>query len=552
MSEVFIGEKVINKNNETGKIISFDGKFITIDFLGRVAIFQSDAFEKRFLVYENSSLQNNLDEAKREEERKATELQMASEKAAHERRQVQAELSKSHRRIAVLSATFRLDPAPIIFTGVRKKDQELIRQIFAECDKDIKELYCSVKTDMEYLGRTYHGRSKYCVGFLSKHFDTYVFRLFSRNDLYKKDAEEYITVTASDTTEVLRVLRVNGKLYYFSKNLTSAGEYLVNTKRNGNWHISDLSNAIMANRVIRNCDCAYLNDYIDAENVDCLQYVKVLMPAFCDSKAEIVLKNRLFKSAHRIDDLAAYLKGFTPKQITVACENQALNALPFMKRFGNLEADVLRNLDLLVRKRKDGQCIYSDLQTLLERLGLVCADLDKKVIDFLKKADRFNPRIYHDYINLLADQPGVTLQDFFDKDYVDRHYILARESQVLYTPKEAEAYRKVADQLSWIDREENDLFISVPKNIADFRHEGAVQHNCVYTCRYYSLVIRWESIIVFLRKEKDTPFVTIEYDYETFEVLQAYGKYNREIPKDLYEYIVKLGERLHYEMRSHQ
>ena len=65
-------------------------------------------------------------------------------------------------------------------------------------------------------------------------------------------------------------------------------------------------------------------------------------------------------------------------------------------------------------------------------------------------------------------------------------------------------------------------------------------------------MIRRESIIVFLRKEKDTPFVTIEYDYETFEVLQAYGKYNREIPKELYEYIEKLGERLHYEMRSHQ
>ena len=222
MAEVFIGEKVINKSKEIGKIISCDGKLIVVEFAGRVAMFQCDAFEKGFLSYENSSLQSELNEAKREEARKSTELQMASEKAANERRQVQAELSKAHRRITVLSATLRLDPAPITFTGVRKKDQELIRQIFAECDKDIKELYGSVKTDMEYLDRTYCGRSKYCVGFLSKIFDTYVFRLFSRNDLYKKDAEEYITVTASDATEVLRVLRVDGKVYYFSKNLTSA------------------------------------------------------------------------------------------------------------------------------------------------------------------------------------------------------------------------------------------------------------------------------------------------------------------------------------------
>lgn len=552
MEDIVIGEKVINKSGETGTIVSFDGRFITVNFLSRVSVFQSDAFEKGFLSYVNVALQGKLDEAKQEEEQKATEKRLALERAVNERRQVQAELSKAHRRIAVLSATFRLDPAPITFTGIRKKDQDLIRQIFAECDKDIKELYNSVHTDMEYLNRTYHGRSKYCVGFLTKHFDTYVFRLFSRNDLYKKDAQEYITVTASDVTEVLRILQINGRVYYLSKNLTSAGGYLVNTKGNGNWHVSDLNNAIMVNQVIKNCNCGYLNNYIAAKNIDCLQYLNVLMPALHNSKAEIVLKHGLFKPAHRINDLAAYLEEFTPKQITVACENQALNALPFMRRFGNLEPEVLRNLDLLSRKRKDGQCIYSTLQMLLEQLGLTCTDLDKKVIGFLQKVDRFNPRIYNDYINLLADQPGVTLQDFFVKDYIDRHFILAEQSRGCYTAREAEEYRKVAEELSWIGREENDLFIIVPPNIADFRNEGAAQHNCVYTCKYYKLVIRRESIIVFLRKEKDTPFVTIEYDYETFEVLQAYGKYNREIPKDLYEYVKNLGERLHYEMRSHQ
>ena len=47
-------------------------------------------------------------------------------------------------------------------------------------------------------------------------------------------------------------------------------------------------------------------------------------------------------------------------------------------------------------------------------------------------------------------------------------------------------------------------------------------------------------------------FVTIEYDYDTFEVVQAFGKYDSPIPPELYEYIVNLGKRLNYEMRSHQ
>lgn len=79
-----------------------------------------------------------------------------------------------------------------------------------------------------------------------------------------------------------------------------------------------------------------------------------------------------------------------------------------------------------------------------------------------------------------------------------------------------------------------------------------MQHNCVYTCRYYELVIKRQSIVVFLREEKDVPYITIEFDYETFEVLQAYGKYNRRIDNDLYQYIVELGERLRCEMLSQE
>ena len=70
-------------------------------------------------------------------------------------------------------------------------------------------------------------------------------------------------------------------------------------------------------------------------------------------------------------------------------------------------------------------------------------------------------------------------------------------------------------------------------------YEGTMQHNCVY-----SAAINRESIIVFLRKEKDVPYVTIEFDYETFEVLQAHGKYNRALESSLYQYVVGLGRRL--------
>ena len=111
---------------------------------------------------------------------------------------------------------------------------------------------------------------------------------------------------------------------------------------------------------------------------------------------------------------------------------------------------------------------------------------------------------------------------------------------------------QVAKELSWIDREENGYFIMVPKTIPDFKYEGDMQHNCVYACGYFERVIKRQSIIVFLREKKDTPYVTIEFDYETFDVLQALGKYNQRLDRRLYQFIVDLGKQLSIEMLSEQ
>lgn len=552
MAETFIGEKVVNKSNETGRITAFDGRFITVEFRSRVSMFQSDAFEKGFLRYKDTALQDKLDDEKLEEERKAAGIRMVAERAAEERRQVQAELSKRHFNVAVLNAQFRFEPAPVILNSVRKKDQAAVQAIFSECDKDIEGLYGTVKPEMAYLRRGSHLRSKYCVGFLCKYLDTYIFRVFSRNDDYSRTANGAVTVKLSDTTEVLRVLRIDGKVYYFSKNLTAGGGHLVNTKAHKNWHVSNLDNALLLNEVVQSCDCGYLNNHIAAHNVDCLQYLKLMVPAFYNSKAEIVFKHKLFTAAHRIDNFEAYLEEFTPKQITLACQNRALNTLPIMKRYGNLEPEILRYLETLLRKQRGGRCTYTTLENHISHAGFNCPDLEKKVIGFVKKVESFDPAIYEDYINLLVEEPGVTLQDFFDKDYRDRHMAMSEENRVYVSQSEIKAYAQIAEELSWIDREENNFFINVPKSISDFRAEGAVQHNCVFTCQFYQKVIERESVIVFLRKEKNISYVTIEFDYETFEVYQAYGKRNSIIDPELYQYIVDLGKRLHCEMHTQQ
>ena len=181
--------------------------------------------------------------------------------------------------------------------------------------------------------------------------------------------------------------------------------------------------------------------------------------------------------------------------------------------------------------------------------------LNKKLVSFLRslrKNEIFDPVIYGEYISEIARNPHLTMDDAFDKDYHDRHWEMMQEKYVYYTRATENQYAQAAAELSWIDREENDYHIIVPKSIEEFKYEGQTQHICVFSMEYFKDVINQESIIVFLRKTKETPYVTIEFDYNTFEVRQARGKYNSNLGDELYEYIVDLGKRLYEERRAYE
>jgi hypothetical protein len=208
--------------------------------------------------------------------------------------------------------------------------------------------------------------------------------------------------------------------------------------------------------------------------------------------------------------------------------------------------NILNNVELIRRKKYENS-VYNSLENILKKLNLECFNLDKKIIDFLKKIEYFDVVIYNDYINLLSRQAGVTLKDFFDKDYINRHNALVFEMRSGYSSLQEKQYEKEVKNLLWIDRKIDEYYITVPKNIEDFKYEGQFQHNCVFVNGYYESVIDKMSIIVFLRKEQNTPFVTIEYDYETFDVIQARGKYNSKLDKDLYQFVVELGKQLRFE-----
>lgn len=552
MAQIILNKAVVTKKGETGTLLAFDGKYITVAFPDRQGMFPGDALEKGFLTYTDASLQKALDEEKAKKAQEEKLLRLAAEKAAADRKTIQDQLSKTHFKIAVSSAAIRLAPAGASFTGVLARDKAQVREIFSQCDADITQLYSTVTPEMAYLRNYITARSRYAVGFLCSYDDTYVFRVFSRNDNYKRSSNNSITITHSDTTEVMRVLRTKNKVYYFFKNISFTESSLTNTNAHGQWHISDSVRPFRLNEIVLKCDCGYLSDAIPQRDVDCFQYLALLFPAFESNKAEIVFKHRLFSNACRIGNIKDFLQDYTNKQIDFACKNNALEALPVIKRFGQLDLKLLMAMQSLLKTDRNGISVYTMLEAHLDRLGLECPDLMKTLLNFVKKWDHFPVYSYADYIEDLAQEPGVTLEDFFDKHFQDKHEMMLLEKQVHYTDKEKQYYEILAQELSWIDREENDCFILIPKTVDDFQLEGRAQHNCVYTHFYSRKVISRRSIIVFLRKKINTPYVTVEFDYETFEVLQAFKKFNQPVDPALYEYITALGKQLRYEMYTQQ
>lgn len=558
MPNVRVGQQVINKMKERGTIVAVEDGRIVVAFANRTAKFKDTAFADGFLQYADADLQNQVEaavaQAQQEQAQQALAKKQAEETAQNNRRFIQTKASRDHFKVAVVSADIRLDAAPITFTSVRKGDQEPIQAVFAACDKETAALFAQFDPQMEYYrrGNLSYSKSKCCVGFLTQYLGTYVLRVFSRNDTYKNGTTDGLTIMHSDTTEVMRILRVNGRDYNFTKNVSLAGGGFSHSQHFNNWHVSEVKRTVLLSKVIRCCDGGYLGDYVAADNVECVPYARLLFAAFTNPKMEVVFKNRAFGSAARLENLAEYLEEFSSRHIDHASKFDALSTLPVLKHCGLIEPPILFALEQVMRKQRDGRSVYDVLKNHLTRLGLYGADMDTRLVAFLKKVDPINVGVYLDYINELYGQPNVTLRDFFDKDYFERHLIMLREKRVRVSEETQRQYGKVAEELSWIDREEEGYFLVLPKTIAEFVYEGEAQHNCVFTNRYYNKVIQRYSIIVFLRRDKTQPFVTIEYEYETFEVLQALGKYNRCIDRHLYHYVVELGKRLRHEMLSQQ
>lgn len=130
-----------------------------------------------------------------------------------------------------------------------------------------------------------------------------------------------------------------------------------------------------------------------------------------------------------------------------------------------------------------------------------------------------------------------TLKDFYDTLKTTTMEELHEKYKLIYqaitNAKIEQEYQEVISQLNVQEYDNGEFSITIPKTTQDIINEGKALHHCVGV--YVDKVVRREDMIYFLRKDINTPYVTIEVKDK--KVTQIEGDMNnRFIGKDTPEY----------------
>ena len=130
-----------------------------------------------------------------------------------------------------------------------------------------------------------------------------------------------------------------------------------------------------------------------------------------------------------------------------------------------------------------------------------------------------------------------TLKDFYNTLKTTTMEELHNKYQLVYKAitdaKIEQEYQEVISQLNVQEYDNGEFSITIPKTTKDIINEGKALHHCVGV--YVDKVVRREDMIYFLRKDKNTPYVTIEVKDK--KVTQVEGDMNnRFIGKNTPEY----------------
>lgn len=156
----------------------------------------------------------------------------------------------------------------------------------------------------------------------------------------------------------------------------------------------------------------------------------------------------------------------------------------------------------------------------------------EKLVKYIKDKN-ISSSLYNDYI-VACDWLGLDLSDtkvLFPKDFHKWHDEYTKQ-YARYKSKEKEKenqelnkkLNKIAKKYSFIEQEK-DFFVILAKSKEDLIYEGEVLKHCVGRMNYDTKILNGKSLICFIRKKIDEPYLTCELKVgeNKLDVVQLYG-----------------------------
>lgn len=142
---------------------------------------------------------------------------------------------------------------------------------------------------------------------------------------------------------------------------------------------------------------------------------------------------------------------------------------------------------------------------------------------------------YSDYLDM-KEKLGYDMTNsitIYPKDLKDEHDKAVIEINEAAAKRREEAannmYKAISQRFKKADKiysyHSGKLFVRPAKNAAEIIEEGRILHHCVGGDNYLNAHAKKESIILFLRKKENTPYITIEME-PTGKIVQWYGAYD--------------------------
>lgn len=214
--------------------------------------------------------------------------------------------------------------------------------------------------------------------------------------------------------------------------------------------------------------------------------------------------------------------------------------------------DVGKAFDIANEKRQLRKKVRDYGGNLVVKAGFSPETVWNYIETHIKKHNR-NYGVYEDYLRACA-YLKLDLKDTknaFPNDFIRMHDLRIDQMR---SKQAAEDRKKRAElcknfeenckSLQWCEIKRGVLCVILPSAPADLVREGEMLHHCVGTMGYDKKVADGRSMIAFVRSvdDKDKPFVTVEYDLKTKQLIQCYGEHDHRPPEEVLCFVEKWAE----------